>query len=225
MQHSHFLTSPHIPQLVSLHLHSADAASLLTSPRQAKKPEDFHSSPHCHPPSASVPVCYPQAPLWLSRRLVPAPISSAYLNTSLHKHPFLFCITFNRSPHWITLIYKPAVIFLKKKVFFLILFLLQTMAPFLSSLLQQSSFSVVCSARQFIKDLGVMNAMANSEVFSYQDHLKQPITPLHIAFSSLAPGTQTPTRDFLPSLTGVNPFGFLMLQALLSLFPSPSPSG
>ena len=163
--------------------------------------------------------------LWLSRRLVPAPISSAYLKTSLHKHPFLFCITFNRSPHWITLIYKPAVIFLKKKVFFLILFLLQTMAPFLSSLLQQSSFSVVCSARQFIKDLGVMNAMANSEVFSYQDHLKQPITPLHIAFSSLAPGTQTPTRDFLPSLTGVNPFGFLMLQALLSLFPSPSPSG
>lgn len=66
------------------------------------------------------------------------------------------------------------------------------MAPFLSSLLQQNHFSVVHSAPQFIKDLGVMNAMANSEVFTYQDHLKQPITLLHTVFSSLAPGTQTP---------------------------------
>ena len=150
---------------------------------------------------------------------MPALISSAYLKTSLHKHPFLFCITFNRSPHWITLIYKPAVIFLKKKVFFLILFLLQTMAPFLSSLLQQSSFSAVCSACQFIKDLGVMNAMANSEVFAYQDHLKQPITPLHTAFSSLAPGTQTPTRGLLTLLDWSKPLW--ILNAAGSDFPVP----
>lgn len=159
--------------------------------------------------------------------MMPAPISSAYLKTSLHKYPFLFCITFKRSPHWIRLIYKHAVIFLNKKVFFLILFLLKTMAPFLPSLLQQNPFSVVCSAPQFIKDLGVMNARANSEVLTYQDHLKQPITLLHtLHFPQWLQKHRPLSSDFfLLSFAGANSFGFLKLQALLSLFPLSSPSG
>lgn len=47
-----------------------------------------------------------------------------------------------------------------------------------------------------------MNAMANSEVFTYQDHLEQPITPLHTAFFSLVPGTQTPSQGLLLTLLG-----------------------
>lgn len=158
--------------------------------------------------------------------MMPAPISSAYLKTSLHKYPFLFCITFKRSPHWIRLIHKHGVIFLNKKVFFLILFLLKIMAPFLPSLLQQNPFSVVCSAPQFIKGLGVMNAMANSEVFTYQDHLKQPITLLHTDFPQWLQEHRPLSSDFfLLSFAGANSFGFLKLQALLSLSPLSSPSG
>ena len=64
-----------------------------------------------------------------------------------------------------------------------------------------------------------MNAMANSEVFAYQDHLKQPITPLHTAFSSLAPGTQTPTRGLLTLLDWSKPLW--ILNAAGSDFPVP----
>ena len=94
------------------------------------------------------------------------------------------------------------------------------MAPFLSSLLQQNPFSVVRSAPQFIKDLGVMNAMANSEVFTYQDHLKQPITLLHAVFSSLAPGTQTPTQRLLFTLLCWSKLLWI-LNAVGSAFPVP----
>lgn len=96
------------------------------------------------------------------------------------------------------------------------------MAPFLSSLLQQNHFSVVHSAPQFIKDLGVMNAMANSEVFTYQDHLKQPITLLHTVFSSLAPGTQTPTQRLLLLTLLCWSKLLWILNAVGSAFPVPS---
>ena len=45
------------------------------------------------------------------------------------QHPFLCCITFKRSPHWIRLIYRHAVIFLNKKDFFLDLISLENYGP------------------------------------------------------------------------------------------------
>lgn len=64
-----------------------------------------------------------------------------------------------------------------------------------------------------------MYAMANSEVFTL-DHLKQPITPLHTAFSSLAPGTQTPTQGLLLTLLGWSK-PLWILNAAGSAFPVP----
>lgn len=75
--------TPHLPP-------SSLSRCCLTShfTKTSEEARGLPSSPHHHPPSASVLICYPQAPLWLSSCLVLAPVSSAYLKTSLHNIPF-----------------------------------------------------------------------------------------------------------------------------------------
>ena len=123
---------------------------------------------------------------------------------------------FLKSSHWITLVYKHAVIFLKKKVFSWSYFSYQLWPHF---------FPLFCPI-SFLS----FERPTPSLSLPYQDHVKQPVTPLHTYnFLTGRQGNRPLPSDcfFSTSFAGANSSRFLALRgqgsASAPSFPIPFP--